>query len=199
MFRTEIIAILPDPCITIMQSINVLTINEEPKNEQDLVKIAENAIRYFPTRTWDDVRYLGKLSSDHDVKVAANGEFSGAFLFEKLIQRIRRIGDSYKAENFLLGITSDPVVAVYCFFEGEHLKRTAYLVHDYMIETVGVVSLFRVKEGASSKVVAHGLGHSKGLLHHAEPIDLMYSELLEASKLKVEGFCKLCLCKLTRA
>lgn len=182
-----------------MHSIDVLTINEEPRNEQDLVKIAEDAVRYFPAGTWDDVRYLGKLSLDHDVKVATSEECLGAFLYEKLIQRIRRIGDSYRETNFLLGITSDPVVAMYCFLDGKHLKRTAYLVHDYMIETVGVVSFFHVKEDSVSKVVAHGLGHSKGLLHHTEPIDLMHSELLEASKLKVEGFCKPCSCKLTRA
>jgi len=182
-----------------MQSIDVLTINEEPRNKQDLVKIAEDAVRYFPTGSWDNVRYLGKLSLDHDVKVATNEECLEAFLYEKLIQRIRKIGSSYRETNFLLGITSDPVVAMYRFLEGNNLKRTAYLVHDYMIETTGVVSFFRVKEDSASKVVAHGLGHSKGLLHHAEPIDLMYSELLEASKLKVEGFCKPCFSKLTRA
>jgi len=198
MSRTEIIAILSDPRTTIMQSINVLTINKEPKNEQDLVKIAEDAIRYFPTGTWNDVRYLGKLSLDHDVKVATSEECLGAFLFEKLIKRIRRIGDSHRATNFLLGITPDPIVDMYCFFEGKHLKRASYLVHDYMTETVGIVSLFRLNEGSLSKMVAHGLGHSKGLLHHAEPIDLMYSELLRASRLKVEGFCKLCFRKLTR-
>ena len=181
-----------------MKDIDVLTINEEPRNEQDLVKIAEDAIRYFPFGTWNDVRYLGQIILDHDVKVAAGEECFGAFLFRKLIRRIRRIGNCRRATNFLLGITPDPLVDTYCFFEGTHLTRTSYLVHDYMTENVGIASLFRINDGSSSKVVAHGLGHSKGLLHHSEPIDLMYSKLLEASKLKVEGFCKLCFCKLAR-
>ena len=181
-----------------MQSISVLTINKEPESEQDLVKIAEGAIRYFHTGTSNDVMYLGKLSLDHDVKVATSQECLGAFLFKTLIRRIRRLRDSYRATNFWLGMTPDPVVDMYCFLEGTHLKRASYLVHDYMTEAVGIASLFRVNEGFSSKIVAHGLGHSRGLLHHADPIDLMYSELLDASKLKVEGFCKLCSCKLTR-
>ena len=181
-----------------MQVIDVLTINEEPENEQDMVKIAEDAMRYFPFGTWNDVRYLGKLSLDHDVEITTSEESLGAFLFKKLIKRIRRIGNSYGASNLLLGMTPEPVVGTYCFLEGTHLKRTSYLVHDYVSEAVGIASLFRVGEGSSSKMVAHGLGHSKGLVHHTEPIDLMYSELLDASKLEVEGFCKLCLSKLTR-
>jgi hypothetical protein len=180
-----------------MQSVSVLTINEELKNDQDLVKVAEDAVRYFPTGAWDGVRYLGKLSLDHDVNVAIREECLGAFLFEKLVRRIRGIKDSYRTTSLLLGITQDPVVAIYCFLKANHLERTVYLVHDYMTETVGVVSLFHVNEGSSSKLVAHGLGHSKGLLHHLEPIDLMYSELLKTSMLQVEGFCKLCYRKLT--
>jgi len=181
-----------------MWSINVLTINGETENELDLVKIAEDARNYFPTETWDDIKYLGKLSLKHDIKIATNGETFGAFLFEKLNKKIGRIKDSNRLINLLLGITSDPIVAIYHFFDGGHFKRTLYLVHDYVTETVGVVSLFRLNERTSSKVVAHGLGHSKGLRHHLEPIDLMYSELLRTPILQVEGFCKVCLSKLTR-
>lgn len=181
-----------------MWSINVLTINEEPQDERDLVKIAENARRYFPTETWDDIKYLGKLSLKHDIKIATNEESFGAFLFDKLTKKIRKIKDSHRLINLLLGITPDPIIAMYYFFDGKHFKRTLYLVHDYVAETVGVVSLFRVNEESSSKVVAHGLGHSRGLRHHLEPIDLMYSELLRTPILQVEGFCKVCLDKLTK-
>jgi len=181
-----------------MRSINVLTINGKPENGRDLVKITEDARSYFPTETWDDIRFLGKLSLEHDVKIVTNGESLGAFLFEKLTKRIGRIRDSHRLMNILLGITPDPIVAMYYFFDGKHFKRALYLVYDYVAETVGVVSLFRLNDGSSSKVVAHGLGHSRGLRHHLEPIDLMYTELLRTPTLQVEGFCKVCLHKLTK-
>lgn len=181
-----------------MQAINVLTINGEPENERDLVKIVEEARDYFPTETWDEIRYLGKLCLKHDVEIATNKESFGAFLFEKLAKRIGRIRDSHRLMKLLLGITPDPIVAMHYAFDGKHFKRALYLVHDYVDETLGVVSFFRVNEEASSKVVAHGLGHSRGLRHHLEPIDLMYSELLKTPTLQVEGFCKICLHKLTK-
>lgn len=181
-----------------MHSINVLTINGESENEIDLIKIVESAKSYFPSETWDDIRYLGKLSLEHDVKIATNEEFFGAFIFGKLVERIERIKDSNKLMSLLLGITPDPIVAVYYFFDGKTFKRALYLVHDYVTKKAGVVSLFRVKQESSSKVVAHGLGHNRGLHHHAEPIDLMYSELLRSPALQVEGFCKACLYKLIK-
>lgn len=193
-----IITIFFQPSLLIMQSINVLTINGEPENGLDLVKVAEDARGYFPTETWNDIKYLGKLSLNHDAKIVASGESFGAFLFDKLTKRIRRIKDSHGLMNLLLGITSDPILAMYYFFDGKHFKRALYLVHDYVTEAIGVVSLFRVNERRSSKVVAHGLGHSKGLRHHQEPIDIMYSGLLRTPTLQVEGFCKVCLHKLTR-
>ncbi len=179
-----------------MRSIDVLLINGEPENRRDIIKIVEDASSYFPTETWDDVKYLAKLILEHDVTIATGGESFGAFLFEKLTKRIGRIKHSNRLVNLLLGITSDPIIAVYYFFDGRRFKRTLHLVHDYFDERIGVVSLFQVNEGSSSKVVAHGLGHNRGLRHHLKPIDLMYSELLTA-KLKVEGFCEVCLRKLT--
>jgi predicted Zn-dependent protease len=179
-----------------MGSINVLTINGEPGNKRDLVEIVEDAKSYFPSRTWDDIRYIGKLSLEHDVRIAMSEESLGAFLFERLIGRIKKIKSYDRLTNFLLGITQDPIVALYYFFDGKNFKRALYLVHDYVNEKAGVVSLFRLSEESSSKVVAHGLGHNKGLRHHAEPIDLMYSELLKFPRLQMEGFCKACLRKL---
>lgn len=181
-----------------MCSINVLTINGEPENERDLVKIVEDARIYFPTETWDDILYMGNLSLKHDVKIATSGESLGALLFQKLIKRIRRIKGSDRLMSLLLGITPDPVVAMYYFFDGKNFKRALYLVHDHVAEKVGVVSFFRLNKETSSKVIAHGLGHSRGLRHHVEPIDLMYSELLKSPILQVEGFCKVCLRILTK-
>jgi len=180
-----------------MCPINVLTINGAPENGRDLVKIVEEARRYFPSETWDDVRYLGKLSLKHDIKIATSGESLGAFLFEKLIERVERAKDSSEMLSLLLGITPDPIIAVYYFFDGKNFKKTVYLVHDYVAEKVGVVSLFHVVKESSKKVVAHGLGHNRGLRHHVEPIDLMYPGLLQFPRLQVEGFCKVCLRKLT--
>jgi predicted Zn-dependent protease len=180
-----------------MKSISVLTINREPENERDLVKIAEDARRYFPSKTWDDVRYLGKLSLKYDVKIASDGELMGAFLFERLTKTIKRIRAFHRLMDLLLAITSEPVVALYYFFNGKGFKRTLYFVHDYVDETVGIVSLYQVNEKSASKVVAHGLGHSRGLRHHLEPVDLMHPELLRTPALDVEGFCKVCLRKLT--
>jgi len=182
-----------------MQSINVLTINREPESERDLLKIVEKARRYFPTETWDDIMYLGKLGLEHDFKIATSGESVGALLLERLIKKIEKIRDSDRRMNLLLGITPDPVVAVYCFFDGKNFKKMLYLVHDYLNEKVGVVSFFRLDEETSKKVVAHGLGHNRGLRHHVEPIDLMYPELSRFPILQVEGFCRVCLHTLKKA
>lgn len=181
-----------------MQSISVLTISGEQENDKDMVKIVEFARGYFPTQTWEDIGYAGKLSFEHDFKVVTSRESYGAFHFQKIIGKIRRVRDSKKLESLLLGITADPMVAMYHFFDRTNFKRALYLVHDYVDEKVGVVSLFQVNAGSSSRLVAHGLGHNRGLFHHVEPIDLMYSELLSSSILQVDGFCEVCLRKLTK-
>lgn len=181
-----------------MQSISVLTISGEQENDKDMVKIVEVASGYFPTQTWEDIGYVGKLSFEHDFKVVTSRESCGAFHFQKLISKIRKVRDSKKLTSLLLGITADPMVAMYDFFDRTNFKRALYLVHDYVDEKVGVVSLFQVNEVSSSRLVAHGLGHNRGLCHHAEPIDLMYSKLLSSSILQVDGFCEVCLRKLTK-
>ena len=181
-----------------MQSINVLTINKEPENGRDLIKIVEEAKSYFPTETWDAINYLGKLDVEYDVQIAIGGDSLGGFLFETLTKRFVRMTDEQRSLNLLLGITPDPILATYYFFDGNNFKRSVYIVHDYVTKKIGIVSFFRVKEAYSSKVVAHGLGHSRGLRHHLEPVDLMYSELLKTATLQVEGFCEVCLHKLTK-
>ena len=180
-----------------MQAINVLTISSGPENDRDLVEIIEDARDYFPKKTWDEIRYLEELSLEHDVKIAVGREHSEAFLFEKLVTRVGKMKGSEGLSNLLLGITTDPIVALYHSFDGTRFRRTVYLIHDYVSEKVGVVSLFRVNRNSSSKVVAHGLGHNRGLGHHAKPIDLMYPGLLRLPTLQVEGFCEACLLRLT--
>jgi hypothetical protein len=182
---------------SVMQAINVLTITSGRENDRDLVKIIENARDYFPEKTWDEIRHLEELSLEHDVKIAVGREHSEAFLFEKLVKRVGKMKGSEGLSNLLLGITTDPIVALYHSFDGTRFRRTVYLVHDYVSERVGVVSLFRVNSNSSSKVVAHGLGHNRGLSHHVKPIDLMYPGLLRLPTLQVEGFCEACLLRLT--
>ena len=119
----------------------------------------------------------------------------GAFLFERLIRRIRRIKVSDKSRTLLLGLTLDPIIALYYFFDGKNFRKTSYVVHDYMTKKVGIVSMFRVENEKQGKVVAHGLGHNRGLCHHTKPVDLMHPELLRFPAMKL-GFCKDCLRKL---
>ncbi len=181
-----------------MEFVNVLTINTESKEGQHLAKIAEDARDYFPTISQDEIHYLGNLSVEHDLKIATSEKTLGAFLFEKVTARIKKMENYNKLRGLLLGITSDPIVAIYHFFDRKHFKRAQYLVHDYVTKTVGVVSFFQVNMKYASRVVAHGLGHGKGLRHHSQPIDLMYSEMLRTPKLQVEGFCRACLHELTK-
>jgi predicted Zn-dependent protease len=173
-----------------MGSIDVLTVNEKP-DRLDLIKVVEEAKHYFSAEAWDDVRYIGELKINHDITMVTDREKRGAFLVENLTKRIRKIKD-IKLVNLLLGITEDPIIAMFYYFDGKTFKRSLFLVHDYVSEKIGVVSLFRVEEEAVVKVVAHGLGHSKGLMHHYKPIDYMYSKLLNAKTLQIEGFCKTC-------
>lgn len=176
-----------------MSSIDVLMINVEPTDGRELIKIVEDGSGYFPTETWDDIECIANLHLNHDITIMTGSESFGAFLFERLTKRIRGIKRSNRPRNLLLGITPDPVVAVHHHFDGGRFKRTLHIVHDYVDEKTGVVSLFKISEHSSSKVVAHGLGHNRGLRHHQEPIDLMYFGLLRAPVLQVEGFCRVCL------
>ncbi len=197
MLEVVIITIFLDRQVSTMRSINVVTIEKELENEGDLVKIVENAKEYFPAEMWDQVNYLGNLSLGHDVEIAACGERFGAFLFEKLARRIQEMRSADRLSDLLLGITPNPIVAVYTFFDRGQFRREVCLVHDYVNQNVGVVSLFHVVGETSRRLIAHGLGHSKGLSHHARPVDLMFPELLKLSSLEVKGFCKDCLRKLT--
>jgi hypothetical protein len=176
-----------------MVSIDVVTINGKSENLSDYVAIVEDARNYFPIKTWDTVQYSRELHLKHDVKIAMNGKTFGAFSFKALIKRIRSLKNHDQLVSLLLAITADPIIAIHYFFDGRNFKRTSYLIHDYVDEKIGVVSFYHLEKELSKKVIAHGLGHNKGLVHHLKPIDLMYPELLKCSTLQVEGFCEDCL------
>jgi hypothetical protein len=175
-----------------MQSISVLSIDGDGEGDVDLVRIVEEAEHYFPLEGRNEIKYLGKVSLEHDVKVLVGRQCLGGFKFEKLVEKTRKLMVHLQVESLLLGITLDPVVGTNYFFNGNTFKRIAYLVHDYVTEKLGVVSLFQLSEESSSRVVAHGLGHNRGLCHHEKPVDLMHPELLKFDRLQVDGFCKVC-------
>ncbi|UCG36789.1 MAG: hypothetical protein JSV64_00460 [Candidatus Bathyarchaeota archaeon] len=180
-----------------MYSIEILTINADAEKGKTLIGTIESAKDYFPSEAWDDIRLLGELQLDHHLTISSGTEDMGAFLFRKLLKKIKEIKKSQALTNLVLGVTDDPVIAMHYYLHGKNFKKAVYVVHDYVNEKIGLISFFRIEESFSSKVVAHGLGHHKRLQHHVEPIDLMYSELLKPVTLQIEGFCDACVRKLT--
>jgi hypothetical protein len=45
-----------------MQSLDMLTINEEFKNSEDLAEIMWKAFSYFPRGIWEGVNYVGNIN-----------------------------------------------------------------------------------------------------------------------------------------
>lgn len=179
-----------------MQTLDMLTINEEPENKENLLEIVWNAFDYFPEDIWEGVKYLGNISVKHDLKIKSKERFYGAFIFDNLIDRIREMKNVLKTRGLLLAVTHDPVIAIYHRFELERFKRIINLIRDYVSKDLGMVSLFEMGEETATKIAAHGLGHNQGLRHHAEPIDLMYARLLNGHPIKKNGFCSQCQRKL---
>lgn len=174
-----------------MGYIDLLTINRDFK-EEDLVEVIWRALRYFPDDLWDGVNYFGNINVDHDFKINFRGEIYGAFSFYNLIEKVRRFKKMFEMENMLVALTLEPVIISHYRFEGRNFRRVDSLVRDYMCEDLGILSLFNVDDRTSARIAAHGLGHSRGLRHHLEPIDLMYVGLLNGSSLREEGFCREC-------
>jgi len=180
-----------------MVSISLLTVcGDDSKSDVDLATTVEEATRFFPTQVWDEVEYLGRLMIKHDLKVQTREKELGAFAFNDLLLKVRKIRAGDSSRNLLLGVTHDPIVAVWHFFSGKSFGRSVYLIHDFVDKKVGVISFFKVKNETSPMMVAHGLGHSKGLRHHNNPVDLMHPDLLRASELDIEGFCRRCFTQL---
>jgi len=181
--------------------IDTLTINEEHKSNEEILEIIWRALEYFPRGLWEGINYLGNINMTYDIKIRVerNKAIHGAFIFNRLVNKIKRIRELLQIRELLLAVTCDPIIALYHTFNFEKLSRMANLVHDYFSKDIGVVSLFRIEgDRKASKVVAHGLGHSQGLRHHIKPIDLMYEGLLECDNLTNNGFCHECLKRMKR-
>ena len=176
----------------------MLTINEDDKSSVEISEIIWRALEYFPRDLWIGVNYLGNMNMEHDVKLRSKETVYRAFIFHNLIEKIRRIRKLLKIKEVLLAVTCDPIIAIYHRFEVEKLSCFANLIHDYVSGDVGVVSLFQIEEEKASKVVAHGLGHNRGLRHHVEPVDIMYEGLLKHTALRKNGFCNECLKRMIR-
>lgn len=180
-----------------MQTLDVLTINEETKSKERLLNLLWEAIKYFPRGIWGNIEYLGNVTVKHDLKIKSKKNIYEAFIFKNLLRKIKELKTLLRSFDPLLGITSDPVVAIYHRFEMGRLERIVNLVHDYVSRDVGFISSFKIDEEEDfSKVMAHGLGHNRGLRHHNKPVDLMYNGLFDSSPIKEDHFCEQCILKL---
>lgn len=181
-----------------MPLLKMLTINGEDIDSEKVLEIIWRALEYFPRGLWDGADYLGNLNIRHDVKIRFKEAVYGAFVFNNLMEKIRRVRKMLGIDDLLLAITYDPVIAVYHRFEAKKINYFASLIYDYVSRDSGLISFFRVGEGEiASKIVAHGLGHSRGLRHHFKPIDIMYEGLLENGTLRNDGFCGDCIRKMS--
>jgi len=179
-----------------MHSLDILTINENPRGKEDLLEMIWNALNYFPEGTWGNINYIGNTVVKYDLTVEANGELSQALTFPKILRKLREMRGMFKTHTLLLGVTHDPVIVLYCRFEGNSFKRSVVTVHDYVSDDVGILSFFQKDESVAIRIVAHGLGHNRGLEHHNEPIDLMFIGLLDGGRIELDGFCRSCIRKL---
>lgn len=179
-----------------VQSLDMLTINDEPKNKEDLIEMIWKAFSYFPEGIWKTVNYIGNVKVKHDLKIKSKGRTCGAFVFSDLVSRIRGMKDTLRIEDLLFAVTHDPVIVSYHRFELDRFKRIIEVVHDYVSDDVGIFSLFETEEEVRARIAAHGLGHNQGLGHHLEPLDLMYVRLLSGDRIRIDGFCLQCQRKL---
>ncbi|MCX8171254.1 MAG: hypothetical protein N3E47_04710 [Candidatus Bathyarchaeota archaeon] len=181
-----------------MPSIEALTINEQRENIEEILEFIWEAIEYFPAGLWEEVNYIGNINMKHDLKVKIKEEVYNAFIFNNLIEKIRRIRRILQIKDLLLAVTREPIVAIYHRFGGKTLSSFATIVYDYVSNDVGAVSLFKIEENISTKIIAHGLGHNRGLKHHTKPIDIMHEGLLKNVMLENEGFCNDCIKRMLR-
>ena len=182
-----------------MPSLDMLTINEELGNREDLAEIMWKAFSYFPRGIWERVNLVGNISVKCDLRIRSKQEDCGAFVFSRLLGKIREMRSALRTGDLLLGVTHDPVIVMYHRFEVDGFKRRVNIVHDYVSSDVGLISLYETDEYAAVKVAAHGLGHNQGLTHHVEPVDLMYAGLLHGCRIEIDGFCKECKRKLKKS
>jgi len=65
----------------LMQSLDVLTINEGFRSEGDLVEIVWRAFDYFPRGVWEGVNFVGNVSVRCDLEIKSGEGFMGLLFF----------------------------------------------------------------------------------------------------------------------
>ena len=175
------------------QSIEMLTINEETSKLEDLVELMWKALAYFPSGIWTGVNYMGNVNLGSDLEIELKEELHKTFVFPQILKRIRKVKKKLMIQNFMFAVTHNPVVMLHYRFHIDTFKRRVSLIHDYAAADVGLLSLFKNVGNDGVKIAAHGLGHSQGLDHHGEPVDLMYVGLLTGTPIKMNKFCHECL------
>ncbi|MFP3952449.1 MAG: hypothetical protein ACLFVP_09965 [Candidatus Bathyarchaeia archaeon] len=181
-----------------MESLDVLTLNEEKSDREKVIQIVWEAIDYFPTELWITVNYLGNITLKPHLEIRLNEFIHKAFIVNKLMMELRRIKQRNKSTNLLLVLTHDPIIITYYHLQEDGFNRIVKLVRDYVTGSAGMVSLFMIDEKTGKKITAHGLGHHQGLEHHLQPLDLMYVRLLNGTPIEEKGFCDNCQKKLEK-
>jgi predicted Zn-dependent protease len=170
--------------------LDLLTINYQPSSKEEIVELVYKALDYFPSELWNFVIYKGVVKIPYDIKVSIDDNEYEAFVYNKLLRKLREIKKEFSSKNRLLAITLSPILMIRYYIDEGKIKQSILLVHDWIVNDIGFASLFEVKENVSKKLIAHSLGHFYDLLHHFQPIDLMTPELKEIEK--ANSFCKNC-------
>ena len=165
-----------------------LVLNQDSKDRWELIDIVHKAMEYFPDKLWDGIKYIGNIDTSHNIKIKINQELRGAFDVNELVKQIRVLRKLLEINNLLLALTLDPVVLSYYRYGADKFSRILSLVKDFVASDIGLISLFDTDEETAIRISAHGLGHSKGLIHHSKPLDLMYVGLLDGSPLRNNRF-----------
>ncbi len=172
--------------------VGTLTINEDPQDSEDLLEIVYAAMKYFPKGIWGQIEYFGNIKIKHNFQIKLQERVFGVLIFEEIVQKLKKIKNTLRFKGLLLALTHDPLIRINYFFEKGTFRRVVLLIHDYVTKAIGIVSFFQIEGEITKMITAHGLGHNQGLVHHSEPIDLMYAGLLGGEPLKKIGFCKNC-------
>jgi len=182
-----------------LQLVEVLTLNEDTRDGEELLEVIWGALKYFPGYTWESVNYRGNLDIGHHLEIERDSRRYGAFLVNRLVSHVRKLKKAFRTDALLLALTRDPVIITFFRLESNVFRNVAGLVRDYVTDDVGMVSLFETDEEDGRRVAAHGLGHNRGLVHHEEPLGLMYVGLLDGLPIQTNGFCVECSDKLEKS
>lgn len=182
-----------------MAKIELLTINKNIVHAEEMADIVERAYDFFPYNLWDGVEVLGGVEIPHDTKIKINGESYPAHTHINLIEKLKKVKETLKIDNPLIGISYDPLVRPYVAYDSGMMRVFVELLIDYVHKDIVAYSSFGVSPSKSTDFAVHTLGHLGGLRHHEKPTDIMYYALATDKNLKINFlgifhryFCKRC-------